>query len=146
MCVQVYKELEQNANQAYWEDVQTIVVDELAKLRRLAAPGARRDGVHQAVAEDVTQVRPRAPPPPTAPLPPPPPSLCYYYSYKYVCALQIFKGKSGGQLAALQTQIERKMSARRDGVDVPYWESLLSQLKGRTILLFLLVIFKYKKK
>ncbi|XP_047536179.1 cactin [Vanessa atalanta] len=95
--IKVYKELEQNANQAYWEDVQTIVVDELSKLRRLAAPGARRDGVHQAVAEDVTQ---------------------------------IFKGKTGAQLEALRAQIERKMSARRDGVDVPYWESLLSQLKA----------------
>lgn len=53
----MYKELENNANQAYWEDVQTIVLDELNKLRRLAAPDARRDGVHQAVADDVTQVR-----------------------------------------------------------------------------------------
>lgn len=52
----MYKELENNANQAYWEDVQTIVLDELSKLRRLAAPDARRDGVHQAVADDVTQV------------------------------------------------------------------------------------------
>ncbi|CAH2089950.1 unnamed protein product [Euphydryas editha] len=95
--IKVYKELEQNANQAYWEDVQTIVLDELGKLRRLAAPGARRDGVHQAVADDVTQ---------------------------------IFKGKSGAQLDALREQIEAKMSARRDGVDVPYWESLLSQLNA----------------
>jgi hypothetical protein len=55
--VQVYKELESAGNQPYWEDVQTIVVDELAKLRRLAADhDARRDGVHQAVADDVTQV------------------------------------------------------------------------------------------
>lgn len=52
----MYKELESSANQPYWEDVRTIVLDELGKLRRLAAPDARRDGVHQAVAEDVTQV------------------------------------------------------------------------------------------
>lgn len=57
MFGQVYKELENNANVSYWEDVQTIVLDELNKLRRLAAPDARRDGVHQAVADDVTQVR-----------------------------------------------------------------------------------------
>ncbi|CAD0202919.1 unnamed protein product [Chrysodeixis includens] len=95
--IKVYKELENNANQAYWEDVQTIVLDELNKLRRLAAPDARRDGVHQAVADDVTQ---------------------------------IFKGKTGAQLEALQTQIEQKISGRHDGVDVGYWESLLSQLKA----------------
>ncbi|CAB3250947.1 unnamed protein product [Arctia plantaginis] len=95
--IKVYKELENNANVAYWEDVQTIVLDELNKLRRLAAPDARRDGVHQAVADDVTQ---------------------------------IFKGKTGAQLEALQTQIEQKISGRRDGVDVGYWESLLSQLKA----------------
>ncbi|XP_069361710.1 splicing factor Cactin [Maniola hyperantus] len=95
--IKVYKELEQNANQSYWEDVQTIVVDELSKLRRLHAPGARRDGVHEAVAEDVTQ---------------------------------IFKGKTGAQLEALQAQIEHKICGKKDGVDVPYWESLLSQLKA----------------
>ncbi|KAL0820034.1 hypothetical protein ABMA28_005993 [Loxostege sticticalis] len=95
--IKVYKELESSANQPYWEDVRTIVLDELGKLRRLAAPDARRDGVHQAVAEDVTQ---------------------------------IFKGKTGAQLEALQTQIEQKISGRRDGVDVGYWESLLSQLKA----------------
>lgn len=44
--------------------------------------------------------------------------------------LQIFKGKTGAQLEALQTQIEQKISGRRDGVDVGYWESLLSQLKA----------------
>ncbi|KAH9628540.1 hypothetical protein HF086_001147 [Spodoptera exigua] len=43
---------------------------------------------------------------------------------------QIFKGKTGAQLEALQTQIEQKISGRHDGVDVGYWESLLSQLKG----------------
>lgn len=53
---QVYKELENNAHQAYWEDVQTIVLDELSKLRRRAAPAVRRDTVHQAVADDVTMV------------------------------------------------------------------------------------------
>ncbi|CAG5055700.1 unnamed protein product [Parnassius apollo] len=95
--IKVYKELESEANQPYWQDVQTIVLDELSKLRRLAAPDARRDGVHRAVAEDVTQ---------------------------------IFKGKTGAQLEALQTQIEQKISGRHDGVDVGYWESLLSQLKA----------------
>ncbi|KAJ8717527.1 hypothetical protein PYW08_005926 [Mythimna loreyi] len=54
--IKVYKELESNANQAWWEDVQTVVLDELDKLRRLAAPAARRHAVHRAVADDVTQI------------------------------------------------------------------------------------------
>ncbi|XP_026320661.1 cactin [Hyposmocoma kahamanoa] len=95
--IKVYKELENNANVSYWEDVATIVRDELGKLRRLKAPAPARDGVHRAVADDVTQ---------------------------------IFKGKTGAQLEALQAQIEHKISGRRDGVDVGYWESLLSQLKA----------------
>lgn len=52
----MYKELENNANVSYWEDVATIVRDELGKLRRLKAPAPARDGVHRAVADDVTQV------------------------------------------------------------------------------------------
>ncbi|XP_047997249.1 cactin [Leguminivora glycinivorella] len=98
--IAVYKSLEHEQNQRYWKDVETIVQDELAKLRR-AAPepheAVHRDTVHQSVAEDVTQ---------------------------------IFKGKTGAQLEALQSQIEQKISARADNIDVGYWESLLSQLKA----------------
>lgn len=50
-----------------------------------------------------------------------------------MAAPQIFKGKTGAQLEALQAQIEEKISGRRDGVDVGYWESLLSQLKGKVL-------------
>ncbi|CAG9563687.1 unnamed protein product [Danaus chrysippus] len=92
--IKVYKELEQDVNQSYWEDVQTIVSSELVKLRRLA-PG--RDGVHAAVAEDVAGV---------------------------------FRGKSTAALLQLQAAIEHKMAARTAGLDVHYWESLLSQLKA----------------
>lgn len=95
--IEVYKELENNANAAYWEDVATIVRDELGKLRRLAAPAAARDGVHRAVADDVAR---------------------------------LFRGKSAAQLRALQAQIERKIGARHAGLDVAYWESLLSQLRA----------------
>lgn len=130
----MYKELESSANQPYWEDVRTIVLDELGKLRRLAAPDARRDGVHQAVAEDVTQVLTNYPPYWRILSPQHPwirPCTCCVPFYMYInVPLQIFKGKTGAQLEALQTQIEQKISGRRDGVDVGYWESLLSQLKA----------------
>ena len=42
----------------------------------------------------------------------------------------VFKGKSSDQLSQLQLQIEKKLSQRAEGVDVGYWESLLSQLKA----------------
>ena len=57
----------------------------------------RREGIHTAVAKDVTD---------------------------------IFKGKSSSQLVALQSNIEKKIAARQEGVDISYWESLLSQLKA----------------
>lgn len=54
----MYKELENDANLSYWSDITTIVQDELEKLRTAegGAEGVRRDGIHHAVAQDVTQV------------------------------------------------------------------------------------------
>lgn len=46
----------------------------------------------------------------------------------------IFKGKTAIQLEALQLQIEVKITGKPEGVDIGYWESLLSQLKGNLIL------------
>lgn len=43
---------------------------------------------------------------------------------------QVFKGKTASQLASLQAQIEKKITDKTQGVDIGYWESLLSQLKG----------------
>jgi hypothetical protein len=43
----------------------------------------------------------------------------------------IFKGKSAEQLEGIQKQIESTISQRAEGVDIGYWESLLSQLKGK---------------
>ncbi|KAG8234025.1 hypothetical protein J437_LFUL013193, partial [Ladona fulva] len=42
----------------------------------------------------------------------------------------VFKGKTASQLEALQSQIEGKISGKPEGVDIGYWESLLSQLKA----------------
>ncbi|XP_050682586.1 cactin [Leptidea sinapis] len=94
--IKVYKELETEEKQCYWEDVRTIVRAELGELRRRGEARAR-DGVHHAVAGHVQQV---------------------------------FKGKSGPQLEALQQQIEAKIGGQRAGVDVGYWESLLTQLRA----------------
>ncbi|KAJ8973811.1 hypothetical protein NQ317_014514 [Molorchus minor] len=100
--IKVYKELERGKNLDYWNDITVIVEDELQKLRKLEKQDldmaiSRREGIHQAVAADVTSV---------------------------------FKGKTAAQLAALQQQIESKISGKADGIDIGYWESLLSQLKA----------------
>lgn len=42
----------------------------------------------------------------------------------------VFKGKTAAQLEALQKQIESKISGKADGIDISFWESLLSQLKA----------------
>ena len=46
--------------------------------------------------------------------------------------IKIIKGKTAAQLEALQSRIEEKITGKADGVDITYWESLLSQLKGKT--------------
>lgn len=102
--IKVYNELEKKANYQYWEDLTIIVDDELKKLKKLevekneyrAAVG-RREGIHQSVAKDVTE---------------------------------IFRGKTTTQLEELKSKIELKISRPTEGLDVGYWESLLSQLKA----------------
>ncbi|KAI1301741.1 Cactin [Halotydeus destructor] len=42
----------------------------------------------------------------------------------------IFDGKTPDQLAALQKQIETKIRSGDEGVDISYWETLLSKLKA----------------
>ncbi|KAJ8924137.1 hypothetical protein NQ315_006921, partial [Exocentrus adspersus] len=101
--IKVYKELERGKNLDYWNDITVIVEDELQKLRKIQKQNdfdmglGRREGIHQAVASDVTSV---------------------------------FKGKTAAQLASLQKQIEAKINGKADGIDIGYWESLLSQLKA----------------
>lgn len=100
--IKVYKELERGKNLDYWNDITVIVEDELHKMRKLEKQDEydmmnRREGIHQSVAKDVTNV---------------------------------FKGKTSTQLAQLQTSIETKINGKADGIDIGYWESLLSQLKA----------------
>ena len=42
----------------------------------------------------------------------------------------ILKGKTHGQLRAMENQINAKIAAGDAGTDVGYWESLLQQLKA----------------
>lgn len=98
--IKVYEELEQGKHMDFWNDMVTIVQDELQKQHKLQqneAMNQRRDGIHQSVVKDVAD---------------------------------IFRGKNAKQLEEMRGRIEAKISGRADGVDISYWESLLSQLKA----------------
>ncbi|XP_017872245.1 PREDICTED: cactin [Drosophila arizonae] len=100
--IKVYEELEQGKHIDFWNDMVTIVQDELKKQMKIQQNEAnslnqRRDGIHQSVVKDVAD---------------------------------IFRGKNAKQLEEMRQRIEAKISSRADGVDISYWESLLSQLKA----------------
>lgn len=99
--IKVYNELEKGENSGYWEDLTVIVDDDLKKLKKQESENqafqGRREGIHQSVAKDVSD---------------------------------IFRGKSTTQLNELKAKIEHKIANQTDGLDVGYWESLLSQLKA----------------
>ncbi|XP_033339329.1 splicing factor Cactin [Megalopta genalis] len=100
--IKVYKELERDKNLDYWNDITVIVEDELHKLRKLERSEYEvAVGRREGIHESVA---------------------------KDVTA--IFKGKTASQLEALQLQIEAKITGKPEGVDIGYWESLLSQLKA----------------
>lgn len=102
--IKVYKELERGKNLDYWNDITIIVEDELQKLRKLEKQSDYEAAVgrREGIHQSVAKD-----------------------------VTSIFKGKTSSQLAALQTQIENKISGKADGIDIGYWESLLSQLKGK---------------
>jgi len=105
--IQIYMELEkESSNLDYWNDLLVIVEDEVRGLRKkeiseknndYEAAMGRQEGIHSAVAQDVSN---------------------------------IFKNKTALTLLTLQSNIEKKIASRQEGVDISYWESLLSQLKA----------------
>ena len=102
--IKVYNELDTSTrNQDFWSDIVVIVEDELSKLRKLDARSQ-----YEVAAERRQGIN------------------------KAVAddVQQVFSGKTSLQLEQLQANIESKLSQRSEGVDVSYWESLLSQLKA----------------
>ncbi|XP_046398642.1 cactin [Ischnura elegans] len=101
--IKVYKELERGKNLDYWNDITVIVEDELHKLRKLEKQSEYEAAVgrREGIHQSVAKD-----------------------------VASVFKGKTAGQLEALQSQIETKISGKPEGVDIGYWESLLSQLKA----------------
>lgn len=100
--IKVYKELERGKNLDYWNDITVIVEDELHKLRKLERTEYEvAVGRREGIHESVAKD-----------------------------VTSIFKGKTATQLEALQLQIQAKITGKPEGVDIGYWESLLSQLKA----------------
>lgn len=127
--IKVYKELERGKNLDYWNDITVIVEDELHKLRKLERTeyevGKRNDSFFSCSHHSCLLVSRRT---------------LFFLAVgrregihesvaKDVTA--IFKGKTATQLESLQLQIQAKITGKPEGVDIGYWESLLSQLKGK---------------
>ena len=114
--IKVYQRLEKGCNADYWQDITVIVEDELHKLRKL---DSRTGSMYEAAVERREGIN------------------------KAVSTdvQNVFKGKSVEQLEALQTGIEAKLLQRQEGIDIGYWESLLSQLK---VSCFIIIRFKYQ--
>lgn len=101
--IKVYIELEKGDNNEYWEDLTVIVQDELQKLKKLELGGEYHATVGRR--EGIHQSVARD-------------------------VTAIFRGKTTRQLEELRKKIESKIEKKNDGVDIGYWESLLSQLKA----------------
>lgn len=101
--IRIYMEMDKsNEHRDYWEDLTIIASDELQKLRK-----SEFGDYHAAVLnrEGINQSVARD-------------------------VTSIFQGKTAQQLDELKAKIELKISGKSDGVDIGYWESLLSQLKA----------------
>uniref|UniRef100_A0A224Y2L4 Splicing factor Cactin n=1 Tax=Rhipicephalus zambeziensis TaxID=60191 RepID=A0A224Y2L4_9ACAR len=101
--IKVYMELENSRNLSYWRDVQIIVEEELRKLRRLDASSV--DALVGERREGINAAVSQD-------------------------VVEVFKGKTPGQLQALYQQIDQRIRSKEEGLDVPYWETLLSRLKA----------------
>lgn len=100
--IKVYMELEKSKNLDYWNDITVIVEDELNKLRKVDRSSREHFGDRR---EGV------------------------HVSVSSDVA-SVFKSKTLAQLAAMHDQIVQKIHSGEEGVDVGYWESLMSQLKA----------------
>jgi len=101
--IKVYQLLDtENIHSAYWSDLTTIVCDEIRRLRmRGAAKEEGETSSRQGVHSSVAKD-----------------------------VTSTFQNKTASDLEKLQQQIEDKLANQKVGVDIGYWESILSQLKA----------------
>lgn len=100
--IKVYIELENQQHLEYWKDMIIVCEDELQKLKRLDPSGSDHDHADRRAGINPTVSNDVA---------------------------AIFKGKTYGQLVALQQQIQAKIDGE-NAVDIGYWEALLQQLRA----------------
>jgi len=105
--IKVYQRLEKGTNAEFWEDITVIVEDELIKLRK---QDSKLGSIYEAAMERREGIN------------------------KAVArdVQSVFSGKTVEELEKLQKSIEKKLKDRTEGVDIGYWESLLSQLKAHS--------------
>merc|ERR1711884_305200 len=100
--IEVYVKIDLNKNRDLWSDIVTIVQDELGKLRKMERTQYEEAADRrQGINSAVAQD-----------------------------VQLVFTGKTAQQLQQLQKSIEKKLEDRSGGIDITYWESLLSQLKA----------------
>lgn len=102
--IRIYMDMDKSKeNVNYWEDLKIIAHDELQKLRK----SELGNDYHAAVGnrEGINQSVARD-------------------------VTSIVQGKTAQQLDELKAKIGEKIESKSDGVDIGYWESLLSQLKA----------------
>jgi len=99
--IKVYLELHIANQESYWKDITIICEEELAKLKRLDPTYHKRESNRR---EGINQ------------------AVSQDVSV-------VFKGKTYSQLQLLEKSIKEKLKGG-EGIDVGYWESLLSQLRA----------------
>lgn len=102
--IRVYMEMDKSGeNTGYWVDLTIIASDELQKLKKMELGSEYHAvvGNREGINHSVARD-----------------------------VTSIFQGKTAQQLDELKLKIESKLSGKEDGVDIGYWESLLSQLKA----------------
>ncbi|KAF2358589.1 Cactin central domain [Trinorchestia longiramus] len=103
--IKVYQQLDRESkNQWYWSDLTIIVMDEIRRLKM-------RDAAGDTAATSASQRH-------------------GIHSAVAGEVTTMFRNKTVAELNKLQASIEAKLSGDTAGVDVGYWESLLSQLKA----------------
>jgi hypothetical protein len=99
--ISVYSNLEKGTNADYWRDISIVTEDELRKLQLLDRNSREHAGDrHEGINQSVLQD-----------------------------VTGLFKGKTYDQLIQLEESIRSKIQ-NDSGIDINYWESLLSQLKA----------------
>ncbi|XP_018794231.1 PREDICTED: cactin [Bactrocera latifrons] len=101
--IKIYVELDKGKNTDFWNDMTVIVEDELFRLRKNTNNSLENGtcGRREGIHDCVAKD-----------------------------VAEIFRKKNAKQLNELRFKIENKIKSRSDGVDISYWESLLSQLKA----------------